>query len=235
MTTFSNVPTHIGIIMDGNGRWAKLRGLPRKMGHKEGSNTFKKISKYCRKIGVKYLTVYAFSTENWKRPKDEVDSIMNLLRNYLDTALTNRDEDARIIFIGDKEPLADDLKIKIDEIERETANCQAITIQIALNYGGRDEIVSACREIASSVKDGKINLENIDEALFSSYLYTKNIPDPDLIIRPSGEMRLSNFLIWQSAYSEFVFMDILWPDFSEKDLDEAIRIFSTRNRRFGGI
>ena len=235
MTNFNNVPTHIGIIMDGNGRWAKLRGLPRKMGHKEGSNTFKKISKYCRKIGVKYLTVYAFSTENWKRPKDEVDSIMNLLRNYLDTALTNRDEDARIIFIGDKEPLADDLKIKIDEIERETANCQAITIQIALNYGGRDEIVSACREIASSVKDGKINLENIDEALFSSYLYTKDIPDPDLIIRPSGEMRLSNFLIWQSAYSEFVFMDILWPDFSEKDLDEAIRIFSTRNRRFGGI
>ena len=235
MTNFNNVPTHIGIIMDGNGRWAKLRGLPRKMGHKEGSNTFKKISKYCRKIGVKYLTVYAFSTENWKRPKDEVDSIMNLLRNYLDTALTNRDEDARIIFIGDKEPLADDLKIKIDEIERETANCQAITIQIALNYGGRDEIVSACREIASSVKNGEINLENIDEALFSSYLYTKDIPDPDLIIRPSGEMRLSNFLIWQSAYSEFVFMDILWPDFSEKDLDEAIRIFSTRNRRFGGI
>lgn len=221
--------------MDGNGRWAKLRGLPRKAGHKEGSKAFKKISKYCRKIGVKYLTVYAFSTENWKRPKDEVDSIMNLLRNYLDDALSDGKENARILFIGDKSPLDDDLKTKIAEIEKETENNDAITIQIALNYGGRDEIVKACREVANEVKSGNLNLDNIDEDLFSSHLYTKGIPDPDLIIRPSGEMRISNFLIWQCAYSEFVFMDILWPDFSEKDLDKAIEIYLTRNRRFGGI
>ena len=229
------IPQHIGIIMDGNGRWAKQKGLPRKAGHKEGSKTFKKISTYCREIGVKYLTVYAFSTENWKRPKDEVDSIMNLLRNYLEDAEKNSDENARILFIGDTNPLDDDLKDKIITIENKTKNNDAITVIIALNYGGRDEIVNACKMISQQVKDGEIAVNDIDENTIENHLYTKGIPNPDLIVRPSGEMRISNFLIWQCAYAEFVFMDILWPDFCERDLDKAIRIYSSRDRRFGGI
>ncbi len=234
--TSFGVPKHIGIIMDGNGRWARRRAMPRKMGHKQGAQTFRKIAEYARKIGVQYLTVYAFSTENWKRPKDEVDAIMGLLNDYLDEALAKGDaEDVKTVFIGDLQALPPKLQQKIAKITRETANNQGFVVNIALNYGGRGEILQAVQKIAQQAKLGQLQPEQIDEQLFSQYLYTANQPDPDLIIRPSGEKRTSNFLLWQSAYAEYVFMDILWPDFQPKDLDEAIAEYQKRNRRFGGI
>lgn len=229
------VPAHIAIIMDGNGRWAKRRGLPRNAGHKQGAKVFQNICDYCRKIGVKYVTAYAFSTENWKRPQNEVDAIMELLRSYLKEASKQTRKDARLLFLGDRTPLADDLQRLMENVERESANNTGITICIALNYGGRAEIVNSARELARMAAQGKLDPDSIDESLFESYLYTGGIPDPDLLIRPSGELRLSNFLLWQLAYTEFVFQDVLWPDFTTAHLDQAIDQYTKRNRRFGGI
>lgn len=229
------VPAHIAIIMDGNGRWAKRRGLPRNAGHKQGAKVFQNICDYCRKIGVKYVTAYAFSTENWKRPQNEVDAIMELLRSYLKEASKQTRKDARLLFLGDRTPLADDLQRLMEKVERESANNTGITICIALNYGGRAEIVNSARELARMAAQGKLDPDSIDESLFESHLYTGGIPDPDLLIRPSGELRLSNFLLWQLAYTEFVFQDVLWPDFTTAHLDQAIDQYTKRNRRFGGI
>lgn len=225
------LPRHIAIIMDGNGRWAKKRGLPRTAGHTAGAKTFKNIARYCNKIGLKYLTVYAFSTENWKRPEDEVKGIMNLLREYLKDAENFKDENIRVRFIGDREPLADDIKELMLKNERESENATGLTLYITINYGGRDEIVKAVQKI---IKSG-VKAEDITEKVISDNLYTADCPDPDFIIRPSGEYRISNYLIWQSAYSEFWYSDILWPDFTEKHLEKAIDDFNKRNRRFGGI
>ena len=229
--TESVLPRHIAIIMDGNGRWAKKRGLPRTAGHTAGAKTFKNIARYCNKIGLKYLTVYAFSTENWKRPEDEVKGIMNLLREYLKDAENFKDENIRVRFIGDREPLADDIKELMLKNERESENATGLTLYIAINNGGRDEIVKALQKI---IKSG-VKAEDITEKVISDNLYTADCPDPDFIIRPSGEYRISNYLIWQSAYSEFWYSDILWPDFTEKHLEKAIDDFNKRNRRFGGI
>ena len=228
---------HVAIIMDGNGRWAKKRALPRKYGHREGAKAFRKIVEYCDKIGLHYLTVYAFSTENWKRPKDEVDSIMQLLEQYIDEAFDHKNESdgVRTKFIGDMSALSPVLQEKIKRIEALGEGKSGLLVNVALNYGGRHELVHSMRVLAEMVRDQKIAPEEIDEAMVSDHLYTAGQPDPDLIIRPSGEERLSNFLIWQAAYSEFVFMDVLWPDFKPEHLEEAIRIFNQRHRRFGGI
>ena len=232
-----DLPEHIGIIMDGNGRWAKKRALPRKYGHREGAKAFRKIVEYCDKIGLHYLTVYAFSTENWKRPKDEVDSIMQLLEQYIDEAFDHKNESdgVRTKFIGDMSALSPVLQEKIKRIEALGEGKSGLLVNVALNYGGRHELVHSMRALAEMVHEQKIAPEEIDEAMVSDHLYTAVQPDPDLIIRPSGEERLSNFLIWQAAYSEFVFMDVLWPDFKPEHLEEAIRIFNQRHRRFGGI
>lgn len=232
-----DLPEHIGIIMDGNGRWAKKRALPRKYGHREGAKAFRKIVEYCDKIGLHYLTVYAFSTENWKRPKDEVDSIMQLLEQYIDEAFDHKNESdgVRTKFIGDMSALSPVLQEKIKRIEALGEGKSGLLVNVALNYGGRHELVHSMRALAEMVREQKIAPEEIDEAMVSNHLYTAGQPDPDLIIRPSGEERLSNFLIWQAAYSEFVFMDVLWPDFKPEHLEEAIRIFNQRHRRFGGI
>ncbi len=225
------LPEHIAIIMDGNGRWAKKRSMPRSAGHIAGAKTFKTIARYCNKIGLKYLTVYAFSTENWKRPADEVEGIMNLLRDYLKDAENFKDENIKVKFIGNLEPLADDIKALIKKNEDGSKNATGLTLNIAINYGGRDEITNAVKGI---INEG-IKAEDITEDTVSKHLYTKGMPDPDFIIRPSGEYRLSNYLIWQSAYAEYWFSDILWPDFTTKHLDKAIDDFNKRNRRFGGV
>ncbi|MDD5795443.1 MAG: isoprenyl transferase [Oscillospiraceae bacterium] len=230
------LPTHIGIIMDGNGRWAKKRMLPRSAGHKAGAQTFRKITRYCSDIGIKYLTVYAFSTENWKRPDDEVNSLMNLFKSYLEEALADFKEDSIVVkFIGDKSKFNNDLKTLMTENEELSKDRSGMVLNIAMNYGSRDEITRAVKNISNMVKNGTISVDDINEDLISSYLYTAGQPDPDLIIRPSGEYRISNFLLWQSAYSEFVIMNKLWPDFTPQDLDEALEIYSKRNRRFGGV
>ena len=225
------LPTHIAIIMDGNGRWAKKRGMPRSAGHVAGAKTFKNIARYCNKIGLKYLTVYAFSTENWKRPEDEVNGIMNLLRDYLKDAENFKDENIRVRFIGDLEPLADDIKALIEKNEKGSADATGLNLNIAINYGGRDEITKAVQKIVGS----GISADSITEDTISQNLYTAGMPDPDFIIRPSGEYRLSNYLIWQSAYAEYWFSDVLWPDFTPKHLEQAIEEFNKRNRRFGGV
>ena len=230
------LPVHIGIIMDGNGRWAKKRGLPRKAGHSAGAKTFRKITRYCSDIGIKYLTVYAFSTENWKRPEDEVRSLMKLFKSYLEEALEDfRDDSIVVKFIGDKAPFDEDLRNLMLENEESSKDRDGMVLNIAMNYGSRDEIVRAVKNICNDVQSGAVLTENIDEQLISDYLYTSGQPDPDLIIRPSGEYRISNFLLWQSAYTEFVIMNKLWPDFETSDLDEAIKIYSQRNRRYGGV
>jgi undecaprenyl diphosphate synthase len=231
---FENLPQHIGIIMDGNGRWAKKRGLPRNAGHKKGAEVFENISHCCRDLGIKYLTVYAFSTENWKRPKDEVDGIMNLMRSYLKSMAKAKNEHIAVRFIGDRTPFDADLLELMEEAENSDVGEITTTVQIALNYGGRDEIVHSVREIAEKIKRGELSPEDITEETISENLYSKT-PECDLIIRPSGEERLSNFLIWESAYSEFVFMDVLWPDFTKADLEKALEEYSKRNRRFGGV
>lgn len=228
---FDTLPTHIAIIMDGNGRWAKKRSLPRTAGHAAGSNNFKTIARYGNKIGLKYMTVYAFSTENWKRPPEEVKNIMNILRDYLKDAKNFKDENIKVKFIGDISALDEDIRILIADAEKESENATGMHLNIALNYGGRDEIVKAVRKI---VKKG-IKPEDITEQTISDNLYTAGMPDPDFIIRPSGEYRLSNYLIWQSAYSEYWFSNILWPDFKPKHLDMAIEDYNNRNRRYGGI
>lgn len=230
------LPEHIGIIMDGNGRWAQKRGLPRSAGHKQGARTFREIVRYCRSIGIRYLTVYAFSTENWKRPQSEIDAIMDLLRDYLDELERHSDEEQGVLrFIGDMAPLAEDLRQRITDVQERTAGREGITVNIALNYGGRHEIVHAVQQAVSLARQGTLTPEAVDEALVDSLMYTAGQSPVDLIIRPSGEQRISNFLLWQGAYAEFVFMDVLWPDFTPGDLDRAIAEFQRRSRRFGGI
>jgi len=225
---------HIAFIMDGNRRWAKKHNLPIAMGHRKGAETLTEIAKAVKNAGIKYMTVYAFSTENWGREKQEVDTLMELLRNYLNKGFKELQEnDARILFIGEKYMLADDIRAKMEQIERETAENKAITLCVALSYGSRQEIIHAVRKIAEEATDGKIDVKKIDENSFSQYLYTKDIPDPDLVIRTSGEKRISNYLLWQIAYSEFYFSDTLWPDFSEKELKEIMDDYSKRERRYG--
>ena len=220
-----NLPSHIGIIMDGNGRWAKKRGLPRKAGHRQGAKTFRTITRYCSDIGIKYLTVYAFSTENWKRPQEEVDALMSLFKSYLNEALEDFKDDSIVVkFIGDKSGFNDELRELMIENEESSKDRDGMVLNIAMNYGSRDEIVRAVRNISEDVRNGKISSDDITENLFSNYLYTAGQPDPDLIIRPSGEYRISNFLLWQSAYTEFVIMNKLWPDFQKSDLDEALKL-----------
>ena len=228
-------PRHIAIIMDGNGRWAKQRGLPRKAGHKAGAETFRRIAAHCHHIGVKYLTVYAFSTENWKRTEEEVSSIMFLLERYLKEALQDMEKNKiRFCFFGDMSRLSPNLqKLCRETVERSSGYTEA-QVNFCINYGGRDEIVRAARAFAADVAAGKCAAASLTEERFESYLDSAGIPDPELVIRPSGEKRTSNFLPWQSAYSEYVFMDVLWPDFSPADLDRAIEEFHRRNRRFGG-
>ena len=230
------IPQHVAIIMDGNGRWAKKRGLPRTAGHKKGANNFRTIADYLNKIGVKYMTFYAFSTENWKRSKDEVDTIMALFKDYLEEAFERFHEtDMKMNFIGDRSVLRQDLIELMNKIEYVSKDNKGAVVNIAINYGGRQEIVHAAKEIARKVQNGELAPEQIDEDLISAHIYTADQPDPDLIIRPSGEYRLSNFLIWQCAYSEFWYDDVLWPDFSAKDMDRAIKDYSSRQRRFGGV
>ena len=232
------VPRHIAVIMDGNGRWAKKRGLPRKAGHKVGAETFRTIATYCKDIGVQYFTVYAFSTENWKRPQDEVDALMNLFRTYLrEAAETMVARGVALRVLGDLSVLPEDIRRQIDEVHAlaDTLGENAATASLCINYGGRDEIKNAVRALAKQVQDGTLKPEDITEDSISQNLYTAHMPDPDLIIRPSGEIRTSNFLLWQSAYSEYYFTDVLWPDFSTQDMDAAIADFNRRSRRFGGV
>ena len=236
-TALAPAPCHVGIIMDGNGRWAKKRGLPRQAGHVTGAQVFRNITKYCEKRGVKYLTVYAFSTENWKRPQEEVSAIMDLLRQYLKESLADFEaENICTRFIGDRAPLAKDIRDLMEEAEASTKDKTGMVLQIALNYGGQQEIAYAARTLAQKVAAGEITADQIDEQMLQNALYTTDAPPVDLIVRPSGEYRLSNFLVWQSAYAEFVFMDdILWPDFKAADLDAAFEEFARRHRRFGGV
>lgn len=233
---FDNLPKHIGIIMDGNGRWAKKRGLPRTSGHAVGAKTFERIVEYAGNIGVEVVTVYAFSTENWKRPQEEVDALMNILEDYLDNGLQRlAGRDVQIHFIGDRSAFSDSFREKQLYMEKATEKNSGLLLNIALNYGGRDEVIRAVKEIAQEVKDGRMNVSDICEADISSRTYTATQPDPDLIIRPSGEYRLSNFFLWQGAYSELWFSNILWPDFSNEDLLQAIYDYQQRTRRFGGV
>ena len=227
-------PQHIAIIMDGNGRWAKKRGLPRTAGHAAGGEAFRRIANYCRTLGVKYLTVYAFSTENWKRSEEEVAGIMRLLGKYLEEALRDMEKNRVCFrFFGDLTKLSPQLQKLCRDAESRSADYD-VQVNFCLNYGGRDEIVHAARAFARDVAEGKHKPEALTEDILSGYLYSADVPDPELIIRPSGEKRISNFLLWQSAYSEFVFMNVLWPDFSPQDLDAAIEEYHRRNRRFGG-
>lgn len=229
------LPEHIGIIMDGNGRWAKKRMLPRTAGHAAGSENFKTIARYCNKIGIKYLTVYAFSTENWRRPKEEVDAIMDLLRKYLKDSTNFKSENIKLRFIGELDALPEDIKKLMKQAEFDSKDATGLVVNMAVNYGGRAEILHAVKEIANEVKNGKKTIEDLTEDDISSKIYTSAQSEPDFIIRPSGEYRLSNFLVWQSAYAEFWYSDVLWPDFSTKDLDRALQDFNKRNRRFGGV
>lgn len=231
-----DLPRHVGIIMDGNGRWAKKRGLPRPAGHAAGAAVFKNIVRYSSSIGIQYLTIYAFSTENWKRPMEEVSSLIKLFKQYLEDALRDfLNENVKVRFIGDTSAFPKDLQDLIAETTEVSENRTGMVLNIALNYGGRAEIACAVRALAQEVKQGRLEPEAIDEAAIERHLYTSGQPDPDLIIRPSGENRTSNFLLWQSAYSEYIIMDILWPDFRPKDLDWALEEYAKRNRRFGGV
>lgn len=230
------LPEHIGIIMDGNGRWAKKRGLPRSAGHSAGANNFRKIIRYCSDIGIKNLTMYAFSTENWKRPQDEVGALMKLFKQYLEEALRDFQDDSIVLkFIGDTTAFSDDIQKLMKDAVEGSKDRDGMILNLAMNYGGRSELVMATKTIAEKVKNGDISLEDIDEQMISDSIYTAGQPDPDLIIRPSGEYRTSNFLLWQSAYSEYVIMDKLWPDFNFNDLNYALIEYAKRNRRFGGV
>ena len=229
------LPVHVGIIMDGNGRWARRRGLPRKEGHREGAKTFRKIAEYANQIGIRYLTVYAFSTENWQRPKEEVDSIMRLLRDYLQEIRKYAGEDVRLCFLGDRSRLDEDIRLMMDEAEEGSRDHTGMTLNIAINYGGRDELTRAVRQLSQACINGQISPVDIQYEQIADCLDTAGQPDPDLIIRPSGEKRLSNFLICQSAYAEFIYMNVLWPDFTPKHLNRALWEYSKRSRRFGGI
>ena len=231
----NNLPCHVAVIMDGNGRWAQKRGLPRSAGHKAGAETFRKLGTYCKHLGIDYLTVYAFSTENWKRPKDEVDGIMRLLEQYLHECIDTMEKDGnRLRFLGDLSVLTPELRALIDETNEISSRIEGFQANVCLNYGGRDEILHAARRFAQDCTRGEAVPEDLTEEGFSSYLYSAGIPDPELIIRPSGEIRTSNFLLWQSAYAEYYFTDVLWPDFDEPELDKAIASYQKRERRFGG-
>lgn len=230
-----NIPQHIGFIMDGNGRWAKKRAMPRNFGHNQGAAVFKKTINWCRELGVKCATFYAFSTENWRRPPDEIKGIMDLLRRYLKDIRASADENIRIIILGDIKPFDKDIQDELIDIMQTSKDNTGFIVGIALNYGGRAEITDAVKEIAEKCVSGELSAYDITEELIGKYLYTREMPPLDLVIRPSGEQRLSNFLIWQAAYAEFVFMDVLWPDFTKKDLEYAMREYAGRNRRFGGI
>lgn len=230
------VPQHIAIILDGNGRWAKSKGMPRNYGHAQGSKNVERICEEAWHMGIKYLTVYAFSTENWSRPDSEVAALMKLLRNYMKTCLkTAAKNDMKIRVIGDIEPLDEDIKSRIRELEEATVNNGGLNFTIALNYGSRDEMTRAVRKMAQDCADGKLSATDINESVFESYLDTHGIPDPDLMIRTSGEQRLSNYLLWQLAYSEFYFTDVPWPDFTKEELVRAVEEFNHRHRRFGGV
>ncbi|MFU7516124.1 isoprenyl transferase [Clostridium sp. HCS.1] len=231
-----NIPKHIAIIMDGNGRWAKQRKLPRTMGHKAGVETIRRVIKESHVLGIKYLTLYAFSTENWKRPDDEVSALMKLLVDYLRSELAELNKNEVVIrVLGDVKKLPKDAQKEILEAIEVTKNNKGIVLNIAFNYGGRDEIIRATKLVAKEVKNGNLDIEDIDENIFEKYLYTNGTPDPDLIIRPSGEQRISNFLLWQCAYSEFWYSNVCWPDFKEEHLHEAIYDYQNRDRRYGGV
>ena len=231
-----NIPQHVAIILDGNGRWAKSKGMPRNYGHIEGAKTVEKICEAAWDMGVKYLTVYAFSTENWKRPKEEVDALMKLLRNYMKNCLkTASKNNMAVRVIGDKTGLDEDIREKIEELEKVSSTNTGLHFQIAINYGSRDEIVRSVRKVMEDVEAGKIEADQMDEAMFDSYLDTAGIPSPDLLIRTSGEQRLSNFLMWQLAYTEFYFTEVPWPAFTKEDLEKAIEKYNSRDRRFGGV
>ncbi len=230
------IPGHIAIILDGNGRWAKKRMLPRNAGHKKGAQVVEQIIEDAHDLGVKYLTVYAFSTENWKRPEDEVKALMSLLRDYLANCIKRaNDNDMRVRVIGDKSGLDSDIREKIDELESKSAGNKGINFTIAINYGSRDEIIRAVKKAAADCKSGKLDIDDIDEKTLSGYMDTWDLPDPDLLIRTSGEERLSNYLLWQLAYTEFYFTDVLWPDFTRDELIKAIEKYSGRERRYGGV
>ena len=231
-----NVPQHIAIILDGNGRWAKSKGMPRNYGHAQGSKNVEKICEVAYKMGVKYLTVYAFSTENWNRPQSEVDALMTLLRNYMKTCLKTAEKNRmKVRVIGDKTRLDDDIRTRIEELEAASKNNDGLNFQIAINYGSRDEMVRAMRKMMKDCEAGKITSDEVTEEVFESYLDTHGIPDPDLLIRTSGELRLSNYLLWQLAYTEFYFTDVPWPDFTKEELEKAIMQYNNRDRRYGKI
>ena len=233
---FSRLPRHIAIILDGNGRWAKKRGLPRTAGHKVGAETFRTIATYCRDIGIDYLTVYAFSTENWKRPKEEVDTIMELLKRYLLEAIDTMERDNVCLhFMGDMSPLTEELKALVDQCNAISARLSGCQCNICINYGGRAEITQAAQAFARDCVAGKRTPDDLTEEGFEQYLYSGGIPSPELLIRPGGEQRLSNFLLWQCAYAEFYYTDVLWPDFSKEELHKAIAAFQSRDRRFGAV
>ena len=229
-----NIPKHIAIILDGNGRWAKAKGMPRNYGHVQGAKTVEVICEEAYKMGVQYLTVYAFSTENWNRPKEEVDALMTLLRNYMKTCLKTAEKNRMCVrVLGDKTGLDDDIRNRIDELEKATVNNDGLHFQIALNYGGRDEIVRATKRIANQIKNGELQVEDITENVISDTLDTKGIPEPNLLIRTCNEQRISNFLLWQLAYTEFYFTDVAWPDFTKEELTKAIEAYNLRNRKYG--
>ena len=231
-----NIPQHVAIILDGNGRWAKAKGMPRNYGHAQGSKNVEKICEEAWRMGIKYLTVYAFSTENWNRPREEVNALMKLLRNYMKTCLkTAAKNDMKVRVIGDITKLDEDIQKRILELEEATKNNGGLNFQIAINYGSRDEITRAVRALAEDVKEGKLMPEEVNEACIERYLDTHDIPDPDLLIRTSGEQRLSNYLLWQLAYTEFYFTDVPWPDFTKQELEKAIDQYNSRDRRYGGV
>lgn len=231
-----NIPQHVAIILDGNGRWAKKKHLPRNVGHVQGSKTVERIIEDADNLGIKYLSVYAFSTENWKRPEEEVNALMKLLRDYLKTCIKRANKNnMKVRVLGDVTGLSEDLQQRIREVEEATKDNTGINFSIALNYGSRDEMIRAMKHMAEDMEAGKVSKEEITEELFAGYLDTKGIPDPDLMIRTSGEERLSNFMLWQLAYTEFYFTDVLWPDFNKKELIKAIEYYNGRDRRFGGI
>lgn len=230
------LPMHIAVIMDGNGRWAKNHNRPRDYGHQKGAKTLEKISLYANKLGISYMTVYAFSTENWDRPKDEVNGLMNLLRRYLKEHIKDtKKNNLKIYVIGNTQGLPDDIQELITKLEDITKDNDGMTLNIALNYGGRDEIIRGIRKLVTDIENKQLSPSQISEATLIGYLDTANMPDPDLVIRTSGEQRLSNFLTWQTAYSEFYFTDCLWPDFNEKEFDKALEAYKNRDRRFGSI
>lgn len=231
----SDMPRHIGFIMDGNGRWAKKRAMPRNFGHKQGASVFKKTINWCRELGVRAATFYAFSTENWKRPEDEVNGIMNLLRQYIKDIRAMAKENVRFVFIGDLSAFDEDIRVELLDIMDTSKENNEFIAGVALNYGGRAEIANCARILAARCVSGELEPDKITEELIENELYTREFPPLDLVIRPSGEQRLSNFLIWQAAYAEFVFMDVLWPDFKKKDLEYALKEFAGRSRRFGGV